>query len=334
MSLAEVAACFPGRRGFLNTATCGLPPLASLAALDEHLAQWRDGGADLRRWDEPVRRSRALAASLLGVPVEAVSVGSQVAVTAAAVAAALAPGTRVVLVRGDFTSLTWPFLARTDLRCRQVDLAEVTEAAASAEWVVASVVQSADGRVLDVSALPQVRTLLDATQSAGWLPLDASRFDVVTAGAYKWLCCPRGTCFTAWSPRALREVPPLAPNWYAAADAMSGFYLDDVTLADDARRHDVSPAWPCWAGAAPALALLAGLGVDAIHAHNLRLANRVRSALHLPRSDSAIVSCSGDAAALTAAGIRCTARAGRVRLGFHLYNDDTDVDLTLEALGA
>jgi selenocysteine lyase/cysteine desulfurase len=330
LSLADVAACFPGARGYLNSATCGLPSLGTLAALDQHLSQWRDGGADLVAWDEPVRRSRSLFGALMGVAPDAVSVGSQVAITAATVAASLAPGTRVALASGDFTSLTWPFLSRPDLVCTQVDVAEVPSV--DADWVVASVVQSADGRVLDLSALGGRRTLLDATQSAGWLPTDASRFDVVTAGGYKWLSCPRGTAFTTWSLQALAEIAPLAPNWYAADDVMSGFYLDEVSLAADARRHDVSPAWPCWAGTAPALDLIASVGVDAIHAHNLRLAGRVRAELGLAPSDSAIVSCAGDAGSLAAAGISACARAGRVRLSFHLYNDDADVDRVLEVL--
>ena len=328
---AEVAGCFPGRRGYLNSATCGLPSLATLAALEQHLAQWGQGGADLAGWDSPVRRSRELFASLLKVPATAVSVGSQVAVTAATVAASLAPGTRVALASGDFTSLTWPFLSRPDLRCVQVDLTDLPSV--EADWIVASVVQSSDGRRLDLEALPSVRTLLDVTQCAGWLPMDASRFDVVTAGAYKWLCCPRGVAFTTWSPRALAEIPPLAPNWYAAADVMSGFYLDDVRLAADARAHDLSPAWPCWAGTTPALELLTTVGTATIRDHNVRLADRVRTALDLEPSDSAIVSFDGDVTRLEAAGIRCCARAGQVRLSFHLYNDDADVDLVLNAVG-
>jgi selenocysteine lyase/cysteine desulfurase len=327
---------FPGRRGYLDTATCGLPSTATLAALDAHLAAWRDGGADLAAWDVPVRRSRELAARLLGVGADRVSLGSQVSVTAATVARGLAPGTRVVLVEGDFTSLTWPFLARTDLRCRVVPLDAAADAASEADWLVASTVQSSDGRLLDVDHLPAVRTLLDATQSLGWLPIEAGHFDVVTTAAYKWLSCPRGTTVTAWSDRALAELPALAPGWYAGTDPVASLYAGTVALADDARAHDVSPAWPCWAGAAPALQLLVDTGVARVHAHDVRLAGLVRTALGLPPSGSAVVSLparEGDAERLAAAGVRCSARAGRVRLGFHHYNDDDDVDRVVSALG-
>ena len=334
-ALLAPATAFPGRRGYLDTATCGLPSTGTLAALEQHLAQWRDGGADLCAWDEPVQRSRALAARLLGVEPSSVSLGSQVAVTAGTVAASLAPGTRVVLVEGDFTSLTWPFLARADLRCRVVPLDAAPDAAADADWLVASTAQSRDGRLLDVDRLPGVRTLLDATQSLGWLPLDGTRFDVVTAAAYKWLCCPRGTTVTAWSDRALAEVRPSSPGWYAAASPMASLYSSEVALAPDARAHDVSPSWAAWAGAAPALQLLVDTGVEAVRAHDVGLATQLRAALGLPETGSAITSvpCSDlDADRVRAAGVRASGRDGRLRLGFHLYNDADDLDRVVEAL--
>ena len=50
---------------------------------------------------------------------------------------------------------------------------------------------------------------------------------------------------------------------------------------------------------------------------------------------SAIVSvgaAGGTAERLAAAGVRCATRAGRVRLSFHLYNTEDDVDRALAAL--
>ena len=55
-----------------------------------------------------------------------------------------------------------------------------------------------------------------------------------------------------------------------------------LRLAADARRFDISPAWLSWVGATPALELLCDLGVGSTHAHDLRLANRLRAGLGLP----------------------------------------------------
>jgi len=71
-----------------------------------------------------------------------------------------------------------------------------------------------------------------------------------------------------------------------------------------------------------------------VEAHTVGLANRLRAELALPQQNSAIVSIPiADAAEkLRAAGIRASVRAGAVRVGFHLYNTEDDLDRLLTAL--
>jgi selenocysteine lyase/cysteine desulfurase len=106
----------------------------------------------------------------------------------------------------------------------------------------------------------------------------------------------------------------------------ASYYGPPLRLASDARRFDVSPAWLSWVGAAPALALLADVGVEAIHVHDVRTANRLRAGLGLPPGDSAIVSVSGldDRAAerLAQAGVMAAGRGGTLRLSCHLYTTE------------
>jgi selenocysteine lyase/cysteine desulfurase len=134
----------------------------------------------------------------------------------------------------------------------------------------------------------------------------------------------------------LDELRPSAAGWYAGADIWSSIYGGPLRLATSARRLDVSPAWLCWAGTVPALELIERVGVDAIHAHDVGLANIVREGLGLPSGDSAIVSVDAPAAEqnLAAAGIRASVRAGAVRLAFHLHNTPADADRALEVLAA
>lgn len=338
--LAALRRELPGARGYLDTATCGLPLPGTLRALGEHVRSWQEGSGSLDAFHAPVERSRALFAELVGAPVGQVAVGSQVSVSVGAVAASLPPGSRVVLADGDFTSLLWPFLQRDDLRCTTVPLAEVPDAvAAGCEWVAVSSVQSSSGALVDLAGLRRAadgagaRVLLDATQSAGWLPLDAAQWDVVVAAAYKWLLSPRGTTFTVVRPDVLELLQPTSPGWYAGDDVPSSFYGAPVRLAPDARRLDVSPSWPSWSGTAPALEALLAVGVGTVHEHDVRLADAFRERLDLPPSASAIVALEADVDALRAAGVRCSGRVGRARLAFHLYNDDDDVDLAARALG-
>lgn len=176
-------------------------------------------------------------------------------------------------------------------------------------------------------------TLVDATQAAGWLPIDASRFDFVTAGAYKWLLSPRGTAFLTVSKDHLARLTPFHAGWYAGAQRWESIYGRPLRLAEDARRFDLSPAWLCWVGTLAALQLIEGIGIEAIRDHDVGLANALRAELGLPPSDSAIVSADvPDGNPPLPAHISCRQRAGRLRVRFHLYNTQADVDLVADHL--
>jgi selenocysteine lyase/cysteine desulfurase len=224
---------------------------------------------------------------------------------------------------------------------RAVPLERVAEAIdARTALVAVSAVQSADGRVTDLDALAAAAdhhgadVLLDATQAAGWLPVDAARFAFVVAGAYKWLLSPRGTGFLAVRPDARERLSLDTAGWYAAAEPWASCYGAPLRVAPTAKRFDVSPAWTCWAGTAPSVELVAELGAEAIGAYDLALAARLRDGLGLPEAGSAIVVVDrpGAAERLAAAGVRASVRAGRVRLSCHLPGTAADVDRALEAL--
>jgi selenocysteine lyase/cysteine desulfurase len=84
----------------------------------------------------------------------------------------------------------------------------------------------------------------------------------------------------------------------------------------------------------PALELVERNGVEAIHAHDVGLANRFRAGLDLEASDSAIVSAEvpGARERLEAAEIVAAERGGRLRASWHVYNTEADVDAALDAL--
>jgi selenocysteine lyase/cysteine desulfurase len=178
-------------------------------------------------------------------------------------------------------------------------------------------------------------TIVDGTQACGWLPLDASRFSVVIAGGYKWLCHPRGTAFMAVAPELRDRLVPLAAGWYAGENPWETCYGTPLRVAADARRFDVSPAWFNWHMAATTLEAFEQLGVAQIHEHDVALAERLRAGLGLEPRGSAIVSFeprAGAAERLAQAGVKASVRAGRVRLSCHLYNTAEDIDRALEAL--
>jgi selenocysteine lyase/cysteine desulfurase len=342
--LALAQADFEPESVYLNTASLGLPPRRSLEALQSVLHQWQAGHASPPDYDGPLEAARTSYAGLVGVHRAQVAVGSQVSHFAGLVAANLPVGSEVLLADGEFTSMVFPFLAQAgrDVQVRSVPPAQLAEAVTARTTLVAvSAVQSADGRVIDLDALVTAcaatgtRVLLDTTQAVGWLPVDAGRFAYTVGGGYKWLLAPRGTCFFTVNPDLADDLVPHAAGWYAGADRWTSLYDGPLRLAGDARRFDVSPAWHSWVAQAPALDLLTEIGPGVLHAHNLALANRFRTAVDLPPENSAIVSVAVDAQGtdrLQAAQVVGSVRAGRLRLAFHLYNTETDVDRAAEAL--
>ncbi|MCV7421245.1 aminotransferase class V-fold PLP-dependent enzyme [Mycobacterium yunnanensis] len=337
---------FAGAAGFLNSATYGLPPTFMLEGLTDRIAQWQAGTLDVPAFDESVTRARAAYADLVGVPVDSVAMGGSVSALLGLVAAAVPDGTRVATLRGEFTSTTFPFASQAARGVTVTELAgaELTARAADYDVVTVSLVQSATGEVLDVDALKaavagtDTLTVVDLTQAVGWKALDLGWADVTVAAVYKWLLAPRGTAWMSLSPRVAASTTPHLANWYAGEEPWSSIYGLPLRLADDARRFDTSPAWFGVYGAGLTMPWLASLDRASVEAHCLALAGRLRSEFGLPPHDSAIVSLpvpgvpEHAAQALTQAGIRASVRAGAVRVGFHLYNTEDDLQRLLDAL--
>jgi selenocysteine lyase/cysteine desulfurase len=160
------------------------------------------GRTSWEHWGEPAEAARASFAHLVGVPVETVAIGPNVSTFVGQIAASIPDGSRVLAPDVEFTSLLFPFLVQEHrgVTVRLVATHELADAIRPDVDVVAfSAVQMATGEVADLGAIASAAaehgalTIVDATQSAGWLPLDATGFDVVVAHAYKWLMSPRGT---------------------------------------------------------------------------------------------------------------------------------------------
>ena len=342
--LAGVRDLFPCAAGYLDTATMGLPPEGAVDEILGALEAWRTGQASAPGFDGWVARGRAAFARLVGLPEEQIAVGNQVSAFAGLVAASLEDRAEVLCVEGDFTSVLFPFLVQRDrgLTVRAVALERLAdEVRSSTDLVAVSAVQSADGRVADLDAVADAAqahdaaTFIDATQACGWLAFEAARFDYLACSAYKWLLSPRGSSFFAVRPERLDEITPHLAGWYAGEDRWSSLYGEPLRLAPDARRLDVSPAWLSWVGTAPAVELLADIGADALGAHGVRLANRLRDALGLAPEPSPILSLNAPGARerLERAGVKASVRGQAVRVCFHLYNSDEDVDAVVAALG-
>jgi selenocysteine lyase/cysteine desulfurase len=341
LNLADAQALFSPEGTYLNTPSYGLPPQPGWDALQQALGEWRGGRTSWEGWSESTDGARAEFARLVGTETARVAIGSTVSGLVGLVAASLPAGSRVLVPEIEFTSTLFPFLAQPALEVTTVPTAQMAASIDEGTDAVAfSAVQMSTGEVADLDAIlaaaeaHDVLTLVDATQAVGWLPIQAERFDFLVAAGYKWLLSPRGTAWMTVAPDRLDAIVPGQAGWYAGEDVHEAYIGPPLRLAREARRLDTSPAWFSWVGALPALQLLNAVGAEAIHDHDVGLANRFRAGLGLEPSNSAIVTVAvpDGLERLKGVGIHAAQRPGGVRIGFHLYNDEEDADLAVDVL--
>ncbi|MFD0022028.1 aminotransferase class V-fold PLP-dependent enzyme [Streptomyces sp. NPDC058382] len=342
-----VDAEFAPETAYLNTSSCGLLPRRTVDAVkalaEENATGRREGAGDFGAADS----ARDGFARIAGVGPGRVALGSSVAVHVGLIACSLPAGSEVLVPEGEFSSVVSPFAVRGDLRMRYVPLTELADAVRPSTALVAfSSVQSADGRLVALDAVRAAaaahgaRTLLDATQSAGWLPLDAGAYDYTVTAGFKFLLCPRGASFLTVTEEAQQSLPAAHAGWLAGEDRWGGTYGPVGKLASDARRYDESPVFLAYHGAEHSLALLNEIGIGAVHEHATGLAARFRSGLaglgrEAVPGETAVVAVpglGGRAAELARAGVVVSDRAGNLRAAFHLYNTEADVDRALDVL--
>ena len=341
--LERAIASYEAPRLFLAAASIGLPTRETVDAQKADLDLWSSARRDPMDYDGIIDRTRASYARLVGVGVDRVATGSQTSVITSVLAAAVPEGAEVLCVAGDFSSIVFPFLQRRGIRVRSVPLEEFAGSITADTWLaVFSHVQSATGAVADIEAITKAAakhgtyTMCDTTQSAGVHPVDASLFDATICHTYKWLCSPRGVAFLTLSARFERELTPVQAGWYAGDAVWQSCYGPVMDLAPDVRRFDVSPAWPAWVGAEPAIRMFSELDIAEVWARTSALGDSLCDALGIEQQHQAIVTWADpdgrDLERLVAGGIKASGRAGRLRAAFHLWNDESDVAAVVAAL--
>jgi selenocysteine lyase/cysteine desulfurase len=363
VDLTAFRAQFPAleRLVWLNTATIAPGARPVLEAFRRALDEWEDGSASWQGWEAEAYATRSLFARMVGAREEDVALVTFLAEAAATVAASLPQG-RLVVGEREFQSNLFPWLALQD---RGFDVVQVpatdgvvrTEALVEATTegtvlVAVTEVQSSNGfrvRLADLAARCRevgARLFVDLAQSAGVLRFDAeaSGVDFAATVGYKWLVGPRGASWFWIRGDRRGELRPLAPNWHSVEDPYAEYYGGPLDLAPDARRFDTSMAWLPWVGARAALGLLAQLDPAEVEARALALAGDFRegareAGFRLVPEDvpSQIVGVSiddpdGARARLKDLGVMAAVRGGFLRLGFHAFNDESDVKTALAAL--
>lgn len=366
---------FPATQHYTYLNAASVAPMSKMAA--KATLDWQEDLA-LRgtvHFDEEAETRvfdslREVGARLLGAQPDEIAGASNASESLCSMAWALSPGPgqNVVSCRIEFPSVVYPWLrvARTtgcEVRLSKdenhvIDLDELLgliDDRTSA--VCVSHVQYSTGQRLDLKMLADAAhrhgalLIVDATQSAGAVPIDvvADDVDLLVTSGYKWLCGPFGAAML-FVRRALHDtLEPGLVGWRSTSTVFD-FQADALDWAPSASRFEFGTlAYGCTIGMMTATEHLLEVGIEEIHRYDLALAARLVDGLanvgaqfvtpapdrlqssivtaRFPGQDQARV-----ARRLNEEGVVVSPRIGAVRFAPHLYNTTEDIDRALSLL--
>ncbi len=362
MNLDELRGLFPAleRVTYLNSATTSPASLPVLEALRRVQEEWASGEFSWQAWEAEAEETREVFGRLVGGRAEHVALLGSVAEAAATVAQSLQPPGKVVVGAREFQSNLLPWLA---LEQRGFDVVQVqpidgvvrTETLVEAidddtTLVAVSDVQSSTGfrvhleEIIGACKQHGARLFVDAIQSLGALRFVPGA-DFVAAHAYKWLLGPRGASWLWIAPDRLEELTPLAPSWKTVPEPYVDYYGGPVDLPLHARRVDLPLAWQIWPAVLAALRTITAPDAAEVEQRCLSLAGAFRDEAsrrgfrlvpeEAPSQIQALEVAHPEALKKRLAERRVigAVRGDALRVGFHAYNDETDLSTALEALG-
>jgi selenocysteine lyase/cysteine desulfurase len=326
--------------------------------------------------NEQYERARTAAARLIDAEPGDVALISSVGygVSTAAKGLTIPRGSRVLVLADDHSSPVLEWMTRAEAGGFTV---ETVQRPGNGDWTEAvlaaverrgagpvalasiSSVHWSDGGMIDLAGVSKALRgkgaglLIDATHSAGILPLEVRAIDpdFVIFPTYKWLLGPYGRAFLYVAKRHQDRVP-LEQTSYGrrGVRAEQATYFEDTRYVPDARRFDMGERdhFISLEMAAVGMEMVAGWGsaaiVERLGALTKRIAEgvqglglgvpqaRVRAPHVLCLGFPAGVSANEVVGRLAADNIYVAPRLGRMRISPHVYNDEADVERFVAAL--
>ena len=362
-----------GKRTYVNTASIGLmcrSAAQATAAWEADLAENGTANFDEQAENAVFDEVRQTFAELIGASSQDIAVASSASELLSSMAWALLPkrGQSVLGTDVAFPSVMYPWLRISRVSNCDVRWVRAREGHIDEDELLAAIdpmtsivclshVEYATGQVYDLGRIARkahahgALLVVDATQSAGSIPLDVVRdsVDILVTGSYKWLCGPFGVGLMYVAPSLQTQLEPGLVGWRSHRE----IYDLDATRLDyspGAKRFEFSTmAYGSAIGLSRSMRYLQQIGIEKINDHNLALAEELIEALvALPvrvtrrgsgaqRSSIVNFSLEGiDAGevirALGKQNIIASRRRDGVRVSLHLYNTSNDLQRIVAAL--
>ena len=358
------------RRVYVNSCSQGALSKDVEAAVAEWINTWHDGGSPWELWVEQVEALRAAFAASIGAEADEVAVMPAASGGINAIASALDfGGGRRTVVMGEFE---FPTMAQIWL-AQQRRGARIAWARASGDRLPVEAYEAViddntlivpathlcfrNGHRTDLAALTALchergaLIFMDDYQHTGSAPLDvhALGVDFMVTGCLKYLLAAAGVAFLYVRRELIERLEPTVTGWFGRINPFA-FRIDAIDWPNHARRFESgTPPVPSAYAALGALRLLDSVGYDRIGAQISRLVARYHAAasdagfvvrtpsMPAQRGPLVVVQCL-DAAALVerlaGRGIVASSRGNGLRVSFHAYNNESDVDAVIAALTA
>ncbi len=356
----------PGR--YFLSHSIGLMPKAADAALDRgFLAPWRAGdGEAWDRWLAAIEGFRSSLAPLIGANPHDICPQTNISSALTKIVFSLPERARrrkIVLTEDDFPTLGFVAAQARRFGYELVFLPAGARLADIDAWAPAfqddvqlliathvfsnSAVKAPVAEICARARRRGVFTILDIAQSAGALPvaLGEWRPDFAVGVSVKYLCGGPGAAYLWTEKETAARCFPLDVGWFSHA-APFEFDIHTFQYAEGALRYwGGTPAIAPFAVARAGFDALGEAGIEAVFAHSQALLSRLAQALPAraflshsregERGCAAVVAVRDAEAAsreMQASRFIHDRRAGGIRVSFHLYNTEEDVDALAGAL--
>lgn len=313
--------------------------------------------------EEQIERARRGIAALFGVTAAEIGLVSNVAEGMAIVAESIdwRDGDSMVIDEHEYPSVVAPIMLRdsprVDIRIARGGGVDRYDRLVNARTrlIGVSCVSYLTGERHDLVRLRALADsvgamlVVDYTQAAGYLPIEARIADFAFSACYKWILGITGVAAAYWNQTRQPGWAPASAGWHSLAPGTRG-YDQPLRLRDDAMRFTRgNPAHASVYVLAEALDYLRAYRTEAIHAHVETLVAATLQGLrglNVPvmtpadpaRHGANVCVASPHAQAMTDALMAHDVWAwnghGRIRFSFHGYNDLTDVERIVAGMRA